>query len=161
MGKKKSMDRRSFLKNSALATSGIMIVPRHVLGGKGYTAPSDRLNIAAVGAGGKGDGNIRAASLWNRTTGETQENIVALCDVDQKMAKESFKRFPKAKRFKDFRVMLNEMADDIDAVIVSTPDHSHATAANSPNRKVGEEEEELALLLLLCCRCCSTRSLAI
>jgi predicted dehydrogenase len=129
MGKNKSMDRRSFLKNSALATSGIMIVPRHVLGGKGYTAPSDRLNIAAVGAGGKGDGNIRAASLWNRATGETQENIVALCDVDQKMAKESFKRFPKAKRFKDFRVMLNEMADDIDAVIVSTPDHSHATAA--------------------------------
>ena len=55
MGKDKAMDRRSFVKKSTLAAGSVMIVPRYVLGGKGYTAPSDRLNIAAVGAGGKGN----------------------------------------------------------------------------------------------------------
>ena len=135
--KPKQINRRDFVKNASLTAGGFMIVPRYVLGGKGYTPPSDRLNIAAVGAGGKGDSNLRAASLWNKETGETQENIVALCDVDQVRAKNSFERFPKAKRFKDFRVMLEEMADDIDAVIVSTPDNTHAIAA-LPFLKLGK-----------------------
>ncbi|MEM6377394.1 MAG: twin-arginine translocation signal domain-containing protein, partial [Bacteroidota bacterium] len=63
--KKQKIDRRSFVKHSTVAAGGFMIVPRYVLGGSGYTAPSDRLNIAAVGAGGKGDSNIRAAVLWD------------------------------------------------------------------------------------------------
>lgn len=135
--KQSAMDRREFVKHSSLAAGGFMIVPRYVLGGKGYTAPSDRLNIAAVGIGGKGDSNIRAAVLWDEKTGETQENIVALCDVDDEVGKNSFKRFPKAKKYKDFRVMYEEMLDDIDAVIVSTPDNTHAIVA-MPFMKAGK-----------------------
>lgn len=106
-----------------------MIVPRAVLGGSGYVAPSDKLNIAAIGAGGKGNSNIRMAARWEKGSLKTMENIVALCDVDQERAAETFKQFPDAKRYKDFRVMLEEMKDDIDAVMISTPDHTHAVAA--------------------------------
>lgn len=135
--KKPKIDRRSFVKHSAVAAGGFMIVPRYVLGGAGYTAPSDRLNIAAVGAGGKGDSNIRAAVLWDKENQTYQENVVALCDVDDVNAKNSYERFPKAKRYKDFRVMLQEMEKDIDAVIVSTPDNMHALAA-LPFMKAGK-----------------------
>ena len=135
--KKQKIDRRSFVKHSAVAAGGFMIVPRYVLGGAGYTAPSDRLNIAAIGAGGKGDSNIRAAVLWDKDTETFQENLVALCDVDDVHAKKSYDRFPKAKRFKDFRVMLQEMGKDIDAVIISTPDNTHALAA-LPFMKAGK-----------------------
>ncbi len=115
----KSVSRRNFLARTGLATAGVMIVPRHVLGGKGYTAPSDKLNIATIGAGGMGSGN---------TNNVASQNIVALCDVDFNSAANTFKKFPKAKQYKDFRVML-EKQKDIDAVIVATPDHSHALAA--------------------------------
>ncbi len=87
------------------------------MGGKGYTAPSDKLNIVGIGVGGKGTSNLEALE---------SQNIVALCDVDYARAEESFKRFPKAKKYKDYRVMYDEMMKDIDAVVVSTPDHSHA-----------------------------------
>jgi len=93
-----------------------MIVPRHVLGGAGYTAPSEKLNIAGIGVGGQGRGVVRHCK---------SENIVALCDVDEKYAAKAFREFPDAKRYKDFRVML-EKQKDIDAVIVATPDHMHA-----------------------------------
>jgi predicted dehydrogenase len=116
---KKSIDRRSFITRSAVAGAGMVVVPRHVIGGKGYTAPSDKLNIAAIGAGGMGAGNL------SRCEGE---NIVALCDVDFNMAAGSFKKYPKASQYKDFRVML-EKEKSIDAVIVATPDHTHAIAA--------------------------------
>jgi len=93
-----------------------MIVPRHVLGGASYTAPSDKLNIAGIGVGGRGREVVRQCK---------SENIVALCDVDEKYAAKTFREFPNAKRYKDFRVML-EKQKDIDAVIVATPDHTHA-----------------------------------
>ena len=95
-----------------------MILPRHVLGGKGYKAPSDKLNIAGVGVRkwGMGSGNLRACR---------EENIVALCDVDFKQSAPTFKEYPKAKVYKDFRKMF-ERQKDIDAVIVATPDHNHA-----------------------------------
>jgi len=115
----KSVSRRSFLTRTGIATAGVMVVPRHVLGGPGYTAPSDKLNIAAIGTGGMGSGNT------DRCAGE---NIVALCDVDFERAASQFKKYPKAKQFKDFRHML-EKQKEIDAVIVATPDHSHALAA--------------------------------
>jgi predicted dehydrogenase len=93
------------------------------LGGTGYTAPSDRLNIAAIGAGGKGSSDIFNASVKGR------ERIAALCDVDfSGSAKKSVANFPDAKLYKDYRVMLDEMKD-IDAVTISTPDHSHGPAA--------------------------------
>tara|TARA_R110002012_G_scaffold52908_2_gene135966 strand:- start:16791 stop:18257 length:1467 start_codon:yes stop_codon:yes gene_type:complete len=119
----KSVDsRRSFIKKGALASS-IFFVPRHVLGGVGYTAPSDRLNIAAIGAGGKGASDIRNASVGGR------EKVVALCDVDfSGSAKKSVELFPKAKLYADFREMLDK-EKGIDAVTISTPDHVHGPAA--------------------------------
>ncbi len=116
---KKSVSRRDFLARTGIATAGVMVVPRHVLGGKGFIAPSDKLNIAAVGSGGMGAGNIGRV---------TSENIVALCDVDFNRAAGTFKKFPKANQYKDFRVMMDKQKD-IDAVIVATPDHVHAVAA--------------------------------
>ena len=119
----KSVDsRRSFIKKGAMASS-IFFVPRHVLGGVGYTAPSDRLNIAAIGAGGKGASDIRNASVGGR------EKVVALCDVDfSGSAKKSVELFPKAKLYADFREMLDK-EKGIDAVTISTPDHVHGPAA--------------------------------
>jgi len=124
-----SLSRRRFLASSALATGGFMIVPRYVLGGKGYIAPSDKVNIAGIGIGGKGNSNLRAASRLNTDTLETMENVVALCDVDDDRAANTYLQYPKAKRFKDGRKMLDEMGSDIDAVIVSTPDNTHAVLA--------------------------------
>jgi len=114
--------RRSFIKNAALASS-VLIVPRHVLGGVGFTAPSDQLNIAAIGAGGKGISDIKNASVNGR------ERVVALCDVDfSGSASQSVKNFPNAKLYADYREML-EKEKDIDAVTISTPDHVHGPAA--------------------------------
>jgi predicted dehydrogenase len=111
------IDRRAFVK-AAAASTGFMIVPRRVLG-RGFVAPSDRLNIAGIGCGGQGGSDL--AQL------ET-ENIVALCDADWERAARTFARHPKAPRYKDFRVMF-EKQKDIDAVVVGTPDHFHAAAA--------------------------------
>jgi len=112
------ISRRDFLASTA-AVAAFTIVPRHVLGGPGYTPPSEKLNIAAIGAGGRGGGDIGAVS---------SENIVALCDVDDKKAAETFERHPKAKKYRDFRKML-EREKNIEAVIVATPDHTHAVAS--------------------------------
>jgi predicted dehydrogenase len=115
--------RREFVKKGALASS-IFIVPRHVLGGVGYTAPSDRLNLAAIGAGGKGSSDIKNASVAGR------ERVVALCDVDfSGSAGNAVKEFPRAKRYHDYREMLDK-EKDIDAVTISTPDHVHGPAAS-------------------------------
>lgn len=114
-------NRRDFIKTGALAASSFMIVPRHVLG-KGFIAPSDKLNLASIGAGGKGWGDIKNA--WN----DGAENVVALCDVDTGQCKEALKKWPKAKYYADFREML-ENQKDIDAVTISAPDHIHGVAA--------------------------------
>lgn len=114
--------RRTFIKQAAGGAS-FFIVPRHVLGGVGYTAPSDQLNLAAIGAGGKGTSDIRNASV------EGRERVAALCDVDfSGSASRSVEAFPDAKRYADFRVMLDQ-EKDIDAVTISTPDHVHGPAA--------------------------------
>ncbi len=118
---KKRHTRREFLKTGGKAALAFTIVPRYVLGGKGYIPPSDRLNIAFVGAGG------RAGSHINTLKGS--ETFVAFCDVDDRQAADAYKEFPKVPRFKDFRKMLDAHARDIDAVVVSTPDHTHAVAA--------------------------------
>jgi len=114
--------RREFIKNAAIASS-FFIVPRNVLGGAGFTAPSDQLNLAAIGAGGKGASDIELASVGGR------ERVVALCDVDfSGSAKRSVERFPTAKLYADYREMLDK-EKDIDAVTISTPDHVHGPAA--------------------------------
>ncbi|MAZ50536.1 MAG: oxidoreductase, partial [Flavobacteriaceae bacterium] len=115
--------RRNFIKKSSVIGAGIFIVPRNVLGGQDYTSPSDQLNLAAIGSGGKGTSDIMNASVNGR------ERVVALCDVDfSGSAKRSIENFPKAKLFSDYRKMLEEVKE-IDAVTISTPDHVHAPAA--------------------------------
>jgi predicted dehydrogenase len=114
--------RRSFIKNTALAAAGFMIVPRYVLGGKGYRAPSDMLNVASVGVGGKGQSDIAAFAKSGKA------NIAFLCDVDERRAVASRTAFPKAKFYKDWREMLDKEGKSIDAVSVSTPDHTHFVA---------------------------------
>ena len=118
-GSSASSSRRGFVGTVAGAAAGVTLLPRHVLGGSGFVAPSDKLNIAAVGSGGMGANNIERCS---------HENIVALCDVDEERAAKSFLKFPEVPKYKDFRVML-EKQKDIDAVIVATPDHAHALVA--------------------------------
>ncbi|MDD6209546.1 MAG: Gfo/Idh/MocA family oxidoreductase [Bacteroidales bacterium] len=115
------MSRRSFLQKGTAAAVGFSIVPNIVLGKThGHTAPSDKLNIAAVGIGGMG-----AANLSNMET----ENFVALCDVDWKYAKHVFDKYPQAKRYKDYRKMYDELGKSIDAVLVATADHTHCIIA--------------------------------
>lgn len=122
MKKKHRNSRRDFIKKS-VAASSIMIIPRHVLGGPGYLAPSDQLNLAAIGSGGKGASDISNASVQGR------EHVAALCDVDfSGSASKTAQKFPKAKQYADYRVMLDK-EKDIDAVTISTPDHVHGPAA--------------------------------
>src|SRR5690606_40519718 len=122
---KKSTDatRRDFLKTGAAAAAGFMVVPRHVLGGAGFVAPSDKLVIAGIGVGGKGNSDLRSF----HESGKAE--VAILCDVDDRRASESVKRFPKEKYYKDFREMLDKEHKNIDAVSVSTPDHNHAIQA--------------------------------
>ena len=114
--------RREFLKNTAIGAVGFIILPRHVLGGKGFLAPSDRLVIASVGVGGKGESDI--ANFF----ASGKADIGFLCDVDDRRAATTLKNFPKAKYYKDFREMYDKHSKSFDAVSVSTPDHTHAVA---------------------------------
>ena len=119
------ISRRQLLKGAAALTTAAavfpQIVPRHVVGGKGFTPPSETVNVAAIGAGYMGSIDIRSA---NRAGAK----IVALCDVDRERAGPIYKDFSGAVRYKDFRRLL-EKEKGIDAVIVATPDHTHATIA--------------------------------
>jgi len=125
----KNITRRDFLGRSAAAATAFMVVPRHVLGGPGYLSPSDTLNIGCVGVGGKGSSDIRSVS---------SENIVALCDVDdtqmagflksERNDPQYIEMYNKANKYRDFRIML-EKEKHIDAITVSTPDHTHAVIA--------------------------------
>ncbi len=114
----KEMPRRNFLTAACSGAMAFSIVPGRVLGKRlGYVAPSDKLNIAGVGIGGMGRNNLKNMST---------ENIVALCDVDWGYAEKTFRDYPNARRFKDWRRMFDEMSKSIDAVLIATPDHSHA-----------------------------------
>ncbi len=111
-----NVSRRSFVKKSAVLT----IIPSAVLPRRGNTAPSDRLRIAGIGVGGRGGDDL------SKARGET---IVALCDVDKRRIGRTMNSNPDAKFYKDFRVMLDEIENEIDAVILATPDHTHSVAA--------------------------------
>ena len=111
--KVKTLSRRKFMAGSALAVFSFHIVPNHVLGSN---APSNRLNIAGIGVGGMGQSNLRQCE---------SENIVALCDVDSNYAEKTFERYPEAKVYTDYRLMFDKQKD-IDAVVIATPDHTHA-----------------------------------
>ena len=122
--KQNGISRRKFLGSTAIGAAAFTIVPRHVLGGRGYTAASEKLHVAGVGIGGMGKNNVKNCS---------NENIVALCDVDHDHAAKIFDLYPKAKRYKDYRRML-EKQKDIDAVVIATPDHTHAVIAMAAMR---------------------------
>jgi len=117
--KNRKISRRSFISGAASTAMAFTIVPRHILGGTGQTPPSEKLNIAGIGVGGQGSHDLRQVDT---------ENIVALCDVDEKRAAETFARYPNAKKYRDFRKMLEREENNIDAVVVATPDHTHAVA---------------------------------
>ena len=112
---KSGMTRRQFLYAAASVTA-FTIVPRRVLGGPSQTPPSEKLNIACIGVGGKGFDDVRNVM---------SENIAAICDVDTKHAAEAFKMFSESKKYSDYRRMLDAEEKNIDAVVVATPDHTH------------------------------------
>jgi predicted dehydrogenase len=121
----KSTSRRAFLKTTAVAAStafNFTIVPRHVLGGQGQTPPSERLSMAGIGCGGMGGGDIATFTRLGA-------NFVALADVDDTRAAGTYNAHPQARRYKDFREMIEKEAKNIDAVTIGTPDHIHAVAA--------------------------------
>ena len=118
--------RREFLKYSTLAGAGLLAA-RPSLGGTTllrptprFRSPAEKLNIACIGVGGRGRDNVREVA---------SENIVALCDVDDRQAAASYEAFPKAKKYHDCRRMLDELHSTLDAVVISTPDHMHALPA--------------------------------
>ncbi|NQT24718.1 Gfo/Idh/MocA family oxidoreductase [candidate division KSB1 bacterium] len=152
--KKQGISRRDFIGVAGAAAAAFTIVPRHVLGGPGYMAPSDMINVAGIGIGGMGQRNIMSiltpesvlaemkAQTENPEAEQTQgrrrrrrprepknlANIYALCDVDTEYGAKTFDMYPKAKIYKDFREMLDK-EKEIDAVVIATPDHTHAVIA--------------------------------
>jgi len=121
MKENNKVSRRGFLGTGAAAAAAIAIVPSNTIAGLGHRAPSDKLNIAGIGIGGMGHGNLKNLK---------SENIVGLCDVDWKYAERSFKDFPDAKKYKDWRVMYDELGKSIDGVVIATADHTHAIIAS-------------------------------
>jgi predicted dehydrogenase len=112
------LDRRTFLKGAVIGGFSFLFL-RDSKMAFGF-AQNEKLNIAMIGAGGRGRGNL---------DGVLSENIVALCDVDERLAHSARQAVPNAKFFKDFRKMLEQMHKEIDAVVVSTPDHTHVIAS--------------------------------
>ncbi len=118
--KENTLSRRDFVGKTLAASAAFTIVPSYAVSGLGHVAPSDKLNIAGIGVGGMGLANLKNLE---------SQNIVGLCDVDWKYAKGAFDRYPNAKKYWDWRKMFDEMADQIDGVVIATADHTHAVIA--------------------------------
>ena len=112
------ISRRDMLRTAAVAAGVWTTAGSRSLRAQ-TTSPNEKLNVAGIGIGGRGAANVNGAG---------HENIVALCDVDQDRGGKIFEQYPQAKRFRDFRKMLDEMHAQIDAVVIGTPDHTHAVA---------------------------------
>src|ERR1700709_2097215 len=121
------ISRKDFIKKAAIATAGFYIVPRYVLGGPGYTAPSDKLYIAAVGTGGEAENDIHHFATAPKKNAE----IAFLCDVDERPGMLRQKEFPKAKFYHDWREMFEKENKNFDAVTVAIPDHNNAIVGPS------------------------------
>ncbi len=116
------MKRRKFIRNMATASTVFSIVPSYVLG-KNHIPPSDTLYLGAFGVGGRGSGVIEGLDQTKKV------KFVALCDVDERRAAKTFKKYSKAKHYKDYRKVYDLHLKEIDAIMVATPDHTHATIA--------------------------------
>ncbi len=121
--KKRHISRRAFLKTAGFAAATFAILPRYVLGGRGFVAPSDKLYVAGIGVGGKGYSDLTSFVQSPNAV------ISILCDVDDRRSAKAVATFPKAKYYKDYRKMLEAEHKHIDAVSISTPDHMHAVQA--------------------------------
>jgi len=119
-GNIKARSRRDFIRGAGGALAGLVIVPRHVLGGAGRIPPSETIQVAGIGVGGVGHGQITSISQQKGT------RIAYLCDVDDAYAKRTYDRFADAKRYRDYRELFEKEGDKIDAVYCGTPDHTHA-----------------------------------
>jgi len=119
---KDKFSRRTFIATTATAAAGVTILPSNVIAGMGHKAPSDKLNIAGIGVGGMGFANLKNLA---------SENIIGLCDVDWKYTGGNgvFDKFPSAKKYKDWRIMYDELGKSIDGVVIATADHTHAITA--------------------------------
>jgi predicted dehydrogenase len=146
------VSRRQFVQTAAAATATFTIVPRHVLGGPQFVAPSEKINFAIVGCGGQGGGIGRAMGSSKLT------QVVALCDVnmEDERTKRTRDQFPTVPKFQDFRVMFDKLGNEIDACSIGVPDHSHfpiAMLAMSMGKHVYVEKplahtfEEVELLM--------------
>ena len=122
------MNRRTFLRGTTAGLALFNILPGTIVQGAGRISANDKVNVAGIGVGSQGGGDIGAVA------GEGQ-NIVALCDVDDNYAAKTFQKYPDAKKFKDFRVMFDQMGKGIDAVVIGTPDHTHALIAMEAMRR--------------------------
>ncbi len=118
------ISRRTFLKQYSLAIGATALTGPYLVRGQNL---NEKINVACVGVGGKGDSDSNSAANCGG-------NIVAICDVDENTLNKKAKKFPEAKKYKDFRKMLQEMEKSIDAVTVSTPDHCHGVAAATAMR---------------------------
>ncbi len=138
-GSGKTFTRRNFLKTTTAATAAFTIIPGVAMGKKlGYQAPSDTLNVALIGAGSQGSGDIASickpevatasGGMFGMAAKPGTEKLVAVCDVDWGYGPVmgTFAKFPSAKKYKDWRVLFDEMGKSIDAVVVATADHNHA-----------------------------------
>jgi predicted dehydrogenase len=115
-----TLRRREFLSAASAAVAAVSVVPRCTVARSGETPPSEKIRLAGIGVGGQGHGDLRSFG---------GVEIVALCDVDERRSAGAFKDSPKAQAFKDFRKMFDAIEKQIDAVLVATPDHTHAVAA--------------------------------
>ena len=120
------MNRRGFLKSAGVGVVGFQVVAGGVL--RGAESANSRLNLAGIGIGSRGGSDVGDMAAEG-------QNIVALCDVDSSYAAKEFEKYPKAKRFVDYRVMLDRMGDGIDGVVIGTPDHTHAVIAMEAMRR--------------------------
>jgi len=122
------LNRRKFLRGAAAGAVLFNTLPGTILRGAEAISANTKVNVAGIGVGSQGGGDIAALA------GEGA-NIVALCDVDDNYAAKTFAQYPKSRKFKDYRVMLDQMGPEIEGVLIGTPDHTHAVIAMEAMRR--------------------------
>lgn len=125
----RSTTRRRFVGTAAAGAAAFNFIPSRVLGNRDQPGANEQINVAGIGVGARGGEDVKAVAQ------ESGIKMVALCDVDHGFAAKTFQKFPDAKTFTDYRVMFDKMGDDIDAVVVGTPDHTHAVIVMEAMRR--------------------------